>query len=707
MARTNNLTNFLTDVSSAIKQKTGDNTPIPASDFDTEILSIETGGNYQSKTLNVTQNGNYNLLPDQEFDALSNVNISVSVSPVLQNKTVTENGSYSADSGYDGLGTVIVNVSGSQINNQNKTVTENGVYTADSGYTGLGTVTVNVPTGEGIQEFSSEQAMKNAGLEAGDKAVVYNSTDKLVGYYEVAQNNNKIYIPLANSYTLSGNNITYDMSTAIELDKQKVYRTLKQLCIDKDWAAQWGSWSTGDLICNVCKIGNDWYAYGMSIDWSSWDPTIQRTRQYINGYMFQDNNFTTFGSDQTASNVFHIEYAKVNFDTETYEYLGSITADNIITYTTKSSTVKRNLLNGPLFTILFSFWLSSYDTDNETLNINFNNIYRTVTEGESIGTSSLSSYTRTNANTDLTPTVIGPQLLDTGLIYGTQDGNITANDVVQNKIAYSKGQKITGLFDGMRVFEDYTTLDNTVNVSENDVVLVYNRDNKNFGGIYRCLYSITDNDYFYPVPVKDLSVENHQTVWNNNIDPQSVYPESVFLEAKEAILEKASEFTTATELSHLSVLSDGSIATLYWESSSGLKRFDAEVCYYAPSDKWYLCSIETTADSYSNPKIIKYNVDTGVVTYSDITITTVTSDNSKVYISPNETKTNMVYLGTGPSSFPIYNSDGTNFYETNILTIIPAYKLWKNIYISDYFTTLDIQNAEVENGVLKEVEENA
>lgn len=110
MARVNNLTNFLTDISSAIKQKTGDNTPIPASDFDTEILSIETGGNYQSKTLNVTQNGNYNLLPDQEFDAISNVNISVSVSPILQNKTVTENGSYTADQNYDGLGTVIVNV---------------------------------------------------------------------------------------------------------------------------------------------------------------------------------------------------------------------------------------------------------------------------------------------------------------------------------------------------------------------------------------------------------------------------------------------------------------------------------------------------------------------------------------------------------------------------------------------------------------------
>lgn len=110
MARTNNLTDFLTDVSNAIKQKTGDSAPIPASEFDTEILSIETAGNYQEKTLNITQNGNYNLLPDQEFDAISNVSISVSVSPVLQNKTITENGSYTADQNYDGLGTVIVNV---------------------------------------------------------------------------------------------------------------------------------------------------------------------------------------------------------------------------------------------------------------------------------------------------------------------------------------------------------------------------------------------------------------------------------------------------------------------------------------------------------------------------------------------------------------------------------------------------------------------
>ncbi len=44
MARTDNLTNFLTDVSSAIKTKKGDNTPIKASNFDTEIANLPSGG---------------------------------------------------------------------------------------------------------------------------------------------------------------------------------------------------------------------------------------------------------------------------------------------------------------------------------------------------------------------------------------------------------------------------------------------------------------------------------------------------------------------------------------------------------------------------------------------------------------------------------------------------------------------------------------
>lgn len=44
MARTDTLTNFLTDVASAIKTKKGDQTDILASDFDTEIANLPSGG---------------------------------------------------------------------------------------------------------------------------------------------------------------------------------------------------------------------------------------------------------------------------------------------------------------------------------------------------------------------------------------------------------------------------------------------------------------------------------------------------------------------------------------------------------------------------------------------------------------------------------------------------------------------------------------
>ena len=40
MARTNDLMNFLTDVATAIKTKKGDQTDIPAANFDTEILNL-------------------------------------------------------------------------------------------------------------------------------------------------------------------------------------------------------------------------------------------------------------------------------------------------------------------------------------------------------------------------------------------------------------------------------------------------------------------------------------------------------------------------------------------------------------------------------------------------------------------------------------------------------------------------------------------
>ena len=65
---------------------------------------------------------------------------------------------------------------GTKINNQDKDITKNGTYTADEGYTGLGTVIVNVPqTGDvPVKLFKTKDEMNSStGNVEGDLALVY------------------------------------------------------------------------------------------------------------------------------------------------------------------------------------------------------------------------------------------------------------------------------------------------------------------------------------------------------------------------------------------------------------------------------------------------------------------------------------------------------------------------------------------------------
>ena len=79
MARTSNLSNFLTDVASAIKEKKGDSTNILASNFDTEILSLPSQGVYQSKQMTINTNGNYEIIPDNGYDAIEILRLNIDV----------------------------------------------------------------------------------------------------------------------------------------------------------------------------------------------------------------------------------------------------------------------------------------------------------------------------------------------------------------------------------------------------------------------------------------------------------------------------------------------------------------------------------------------------------------------------------------------------------------------------------------------------
>lgn len=114
MARIDNLTNFLVDVSAAIKRQLGDNTPIAASQFDTKILAIPTKENYQTKSITIRQDGNVSLLPDQGYGAMDRVDITVDTTSRKQSKNVNiiSNGQYdiSADEGYDALSNVHLEV---------------------------------------------------------------------------------------------------------------------------------------------------------------------------------------------------------------------------------------------------------------------------------------------------------------------------------------------------------------------------------------------------------------------------------------------------------------------------------------------------------------------------------------------------------------------------------------------------------------------
>ena len=79
MARTNNLTNFLTDVSNAIKTKKGSQVDIVASNFDTEILNLPSQGDYQHKTVNISSNGTQTVTPDSNYDAVDEFIININV----------------------------------------------------------------------------------------------------------------------------------------------------------------------------------------------------------------------------------------------------------------------------------------------------------------------------------------------------------------------------------------------------------------------------------------------------------------------------------------------------------------------------------------------------------------------------------------------------------------------------------------------------
>lgn len=156
MADTTNLSRFLEDMANSIRTKKGTTEPIPAGNFDSEIESIVTGTVLEKvvaeaneiiedentvvidttpipEPIVIPENGIAEVLADK---ALLAENIGLTPEKILEGNTILN---------IEGTG----KGGGTEINNQDKEITGNGTYSADEGYTGLGTVVVNVEGGDG------------------------------------------------------------------------------------------------------------------------------------------------------------------------------------------------------------------------------------------------------------------------------------------------------------------------------------------------------------------------------------------------------------------------------------------------------------------------------------------------------------------------------------------------------------------------------
>ena len=110
---------------------------------------VKKGPDVNNQDITITENGVYTA--DSGYTGFGEVTVDT---PEINNqdKEITENGVFTADEGFSGLGQVTVNTP--EINNQDKEIIHNGSYSADDGYTGLGTVTVNVPLSESVDGSS-------------------------------------------------------------------------------------------------------------------------------------------------------------------------------------------------------------------------------------------------------------------------------------------------------------------------------------------------------------------------------------------------------------------------------------------------------------------------------------------------------------------------------------------------------------------------
>lgn len=202
MARTDNLTNFLTDVATAIKDKKGTTAKIPASSFDTEIAGIVTSDDVklQEKTVN-SSTSKQTVTPDSGYDALSKVTVNAiaTATQATPSIAVSDAGLITASStqsaGYVAAGTKsatkqLTTKAAETITpgTSNKTAVAKGVYTTGAvtvkGDSNL--VASNIRSGKSI--FGVSGTLVEGITPSGSKTITSNGTHDVTNYASAVVN---------------------------------------------------------------------------------------------------------------------------------------------------------------------------------------------------------------------------------------------------------------------------------------------------------------------------------------------------------------------------------------------------------------------------------------------------------------------------------------------------------------------------------------